>query len=167
MGDPSVIPVLRRSPKEGIGYPLQYSWASMVLKKVKNPPAMWETWFDPWVGNIPWRRAWQPTPVFLPGESPWATGHEVAESDMTERLSTALSAGQGGRMSHSIPSFPQHGIGVTWRQGGESPGDHSGVRCQIPGRQWQWCCLGESMETRGHIFWVGTLNQQHPLRSVS
>ena len=27
--------------------------------------------FDPWVGKIPWRRAWQPTPVFLPGESPW------------------------------------------------------------------------------------------------
>jgi len=28
-------------------------------------------WFDPWVGKIPWRRAWQPTPVFLPGESSW------------------------------------------------------------------------------------------------
>ena len=27
--------------------------------------------FDPWVGKIPWRRAWQPTPVFLPGEFPW------------------------------------------------------------------------------------------------
>ena len=26
---------------------------------------------DPWVGKIPWRRAWRPTPVFLPGESPW------------------------------------------------------------------------------------------------
>ena len=39
---------------------------------VKNPPAqqeMQETWLDPWVGKIPWRRAWQPTPVFLPGES--------------------------------------------------------------------------------------------------
>ena len=30
---------------------------------------MRETWFDPWVGKIPWRRKWQPTPVFLPGES--------------------------------------------------------------------------------------------------
>ena len=28
--------------------------------------------FNPWVGKIPWRRTWQPTPVFLPGESPWA-----------------------------------------------------------------------------------------------
>ena len=27
--------------------------------------------FDYWVGKIPWRRMWQPTPVFLPGESPW------------------------------------------------------------------------------------------------
>ena len=27
--------------------------------------------FDPWVGKISWRRAWQPTPVLLPGESPW------------------------------------------------------------------------------------------------
>ena len=28
-------------------------------------------WFDPWVRKIPWRRAWQPTSVFLPGKSPW------------------------------------------------------------------------------------------------
>ena len=27
--------------------------------------------FDPWVGKIPWRKTWQPTPVFWPGESPW------------------------------------------------------------------------------------------------
>ena len=50
--------------------------------------------FDPWVGKTTWRRAWQPTPVFLPGEShgqrslvgysPW--GHK--ESNMTEWLST-------------------------------------------------------------------------------
>ena len=31
-------------PGEGIGYPLQYSWASLVAETVKNPPAMWETW---------------------------------------------------------------------------------------------------------------------------
>ena len=47
---------------------------------------------DSWVGKIPWRRQWQPTPVFLPGESngwislagysPWG----LRESDPTERL---------------------------------------------------------------------------------
>ena len=49
--------------------------------------------FDPWVGKVPWRRAWQPTPVFLPGEShgqrtlegynPWG----CKELDMLKRLS--------------------------------------------------------------------------------
>ena len=43
-GDPGLIPVSGRSPGEGIGYPLQYSWASPVAQLVKNPPAMWETW---------------------------------------------------------------------------------------------------------------------------
>ena len=33
-----------RSAGEGIGYPLQYSWASLVAQTVKNPTAMWETW---------------------------------------------------------------------------------------------------------------------------
>ena len=64
-------------------------WASQVALLVKNPPA---NVFDLWVRNIPWRRAGQPTPVFLPGESrgqrslvgysPW--GHK--ESDMTKGL---------------------------------------------------------------------------------
>ena len=48
---------------------------SWVTQTVKNLPAMQETQkrcgFDPWVRKIPWRRAWQPTPVFLPRESPW------------------------------------------------------------------------------------------------
>ena len=39
-GDPSSIPGLGRSPGEGKGYPLQYSWASLVAQTVKNPPAM-------------------------------------------------------------------------------------------------------------------------------
>ena len=37
---------------------------------VKTMPAMWETGVQSWAGKIPWRRAWQPTPIFLPGESP-------------------------------------------------------------------------------------------------
>ena len=43
-GDPSLIPGLGRSPGEAIGYPLQYSWTSLVAQLVKNLPAMWETW---------------------------------------------------------------------------------------------------------------------------
>ena len=52
-GDPSLISGLGRSSGEGIGYPLQYFWASLVAQLVKNPPAMQETrvrslgWEDP------------------------------------------------------------------------------------------------------------------------
>ena len=42
-GDPSSMPGSGRSAGEGIGYPLQYSWASLVAQPVKNPNAMWET----------------------------------------------------------------------------------------------------------------------------
>ena len=59
---------------------------------VKNLLAVRETGFNPWVRKIPWRREWQPTPLFLPREfhgqrslvsySPW--GHK--ESDTTEQL---------------------------------------------------------------------------------
>ena len=67
-------------------------WQSLV-QTVKNLPAMQETRL-PWVGKIPWRREWQPTPVFLPGEShgqrslvgysPWG----CKESDTTEMTNT-------------------------------------------------------------------------------
>ena len=43
-GDLGLIPGSGRSAGEGIGYPLQYSWASLVAQLVKNPPAVKETW---------------------------------------------------------------------------------------------------------------------------
>ena len=42
--DPGSISGSGRSAEEGIGYPLQYFWASLVAQLVKNPPAVWETW---------------------------------------------------------------------------------------------------------------------------
>ena len=55
--DPSSIPGLGRSAGEGTGYSLQYPWASLLARLVKNLPAMQETW----VGKIPWRRKRLPT----------------------------------------------------------------------------------------------------------
>ena len=46
-------------------------WASLLAQLVKNRLKCRRPQFDSWVGKIPWRRAWQPIPVFLPGESPW------------------------------------------------------------------------------------------------
>ena len=116
-GDPCLIPGSGRSPGEGIGYPLQYSWGSLVVQMVKNLPAMLGTWVNPWVEKTPWRRAWPPTPVFLPGESPWmekpsglkslgsqrighdwATKHSKAQR-VPESFQLVLVATQGGTCS--------------------------------------------------------------------
>ena len=45
-GDPGSIPELEKSPGEGISYPFQYPWASLVAQMVKNPPAMQEIWLE-------------------------------------------------------------------------------------------------------------------------
>ena len=63
-GHHALIPGLRKSPGEGIGYPLQYSWASLVAQLVANPPAIGRSGFNPWVGKMPRRREKLPTPVF-------------------------------------------------------------------------------------------------------
>ena len=76
--DMGLIPGSGRSPGGRNAYPLQYSCLgnpidrgdgrARVHRMAKNPPAR-RCGFYPWVGKIPWRRAWQPTPVFLPGKS--------------------------------------------------------------------------------------------------
>ena len=52
-GNPSSIPVLGRYAGEGIGYPLQYSWATLVAELVKNLPEMRETWVPSLVWKYP------------------------------------------------------------------------------------------------------------------
>ena len=57
-GDPSLIPASRRSPGEGIGYPLQYSWASLVAQMLKNLPEMQETWVQSLGWEDPLKEVW-------------------------------------------------------------------------------------------------------------
>ena len=85
------IPGSGRSPGEGTGYSLQYSWASLAAQLVKSLQCG-RPGFDPWVGKISWRRQRLPTPVFWPGEfqglySPWArrVGHSWATFTFTSR----------------------------------------------------------------------------------
>ena len=54
-GDPSLIFGLGGSPGEGIGYPLQYSWASLLSQLVKNPTTMRETWLQ----SLDWEDSWE------------------------------------------------------------------------------------------------------------
>ena len=85
--DPSSIPGSGRSTGEGIGYPLQYSWASLVAQLVKNSPALQKTWIE----KIPWRRERLPTLVFWPREfHALYSPRGCKESDTTERLSLHL-----------------------------------------------------------------------------
>ena len=77
VGDPGLIPGSERSSGEGIGYPLQPSWASFVAQLVKNPPAMWETW----VQSLDW-------------ENPLEKGKATHSSILTRRIPwTVLSMG--------------------------------------------------------------------------
>ena len=81
-----MFPGLGRSPGEGMGYSLQYSWVSLVAQMVKSSPAMWETW----VQSLGWEDSLEqgngkPTLVFLPenlkDRGAWqATVHGVPKS---------------------------------------------------------------------------------------
>ena len=70
-GDLSLIPGWGRSHGEGIGYPLQYYWASLVTQMVKNSSVMWETWVRSLGWEDPLEEGVATTPVFWPRESPW------------------------------------------------------------------------------------------------
>ena len=92
-GDPSWISGSGRSPGEGIGYPLQYSWASLVAQMVKNLLAMWETWVRSLGWENPLQKGTATHSSILAWRIPWAeeTGRLQSmglhsRSDMTEQL---------------------------------------------------------------------------------
>ena len=85
-GHSSLIPGSGRSPGERIGYPLQYSWASLVAQTIKNPPAMLEIWVQALGWEDPLEEAMATHSSIVAGESPmdrgaWrATVHGVAKN---------------------------------------------------------------------------------------
>ena len=70
-GDTSSIPGSRRSPGEGISYPLQYSWASFVAWLVKNLLAMWETWVQSLDWEDPLDKGMATHSTILAWKTPW------------------------------------------------------------------------------------------------
>ena len=84
--NPGLILGREDSLKKGRGYPLQYSWASLVAQAVNNPPAMWETWVQSlgWEDRLEEGMATHSS--ILAWRSPrnggawWATAHGVTKS---------------------------------------------------------------------------------------
>ena len=90
-GDLDSIPGLGRSAGEGIGYPLQYSWVSLVAQLVKNPPAMRETWIRSLGWKDPLEKGKAIRSSILAWRIPW-TVHGVAKSQIRlNRLSLPTS----------------------------------------------------------------------------
>ena len=90
VGDPGSIPGLGRSPGEGIGYPLQYSWASLVAQLVKNSPAMRETWV--------WSLGWE----------------DPLEKEMAAHSSVLACRIPGTGEPGGLPSTGSHRVGHNW-----------------------------------------------------
>ena len=125
-------------------------WASQLALAVKNPPAsagdIKRCRIDPWVGKIPWRRNWQPTPGFLPGEShgqrnlegysPWG----CEESDTTEAANTFTSKKKGwGKLKIMTPS--------TMHPGGPCSPGKSGLYTR--------CLTADPKMGATHLGWMG------------
>ena len=70
-GNPGSIFGSGRSAGEGIGYPLQYSWASLVAQLVKNLPAMWDTWVRPLGWEDPLQKGKATQSNILAQRIPW------------------------------------------------------------------------------------------------
>ena len=136
--------------------------ASQAALMIKNPPANagdMRCGFDPWVrnipwrrGKIPWRRAWRPTPVSLPGESPWTEELGGLQSMQSERVGHDWSALACGRMHfaqnwknpHMKWEISSHtarenlaGLSLQFRRGTELWEKHDGVRVRIHICNWK------------------------------
>ena len=76
------------TPGEGIGYPLQYSWASLMAQLVKNPPATWETWV--------WSLGW---------EDPLEKGKATHSSILAWRIPCTVQSMGSQRVRHDWVTF--------------------------------------------------------------
>ena len=95
--DPSLIPGSGRPPGEGIGNPLQYSWASLVAQMVKNLPTMWEAW----VQSLGWEDTLEKGKATHSSILTWRIPWSHKESDTTEQLSLSLS-------TYPSPAIPKN-----------------------------------------------------------
>ena len=127
-----------RSPREGIGYPLQYSWASLVAQMVRNPPSMQETW----VRSLGWE--------------------DPLEEDMATH-SSILSCLKNPHGQRSLAATV-HGVtkSWTWLSNWAQHTAQSELLGSIQTRRWNEMKLGDTTSTRVvSICWIFSLKQSH------
>ena len=95
-----------------------WPWGLPTWLSGKEPACQcWRSQFDPWVGKIPWRRKWKPTPVFLPGKSygqrslegysPW--DHKNSHTRLSDSVKFSRSVVSDSVTAWtSMPGFPIH-----------------------------------------------------------
>ena len=85
-GDPILIPVWGRSPREGMGCLLQYSWASLVAQTVKNLPAIQKTWVQSLGWEDPLEKRMATHSSILAWRIPWTEEPGKIQSMGSQRL---------------------------------------------------------------------------------
>ena len=100
---------------------------SLVVQTVKNSlPQCGRPEFDPWVGKMFWRRAWQPTLVFLPGESPWtekpgglqSMGLQRVGHDWANKHTQHIRRGRGHQRKRKLRKGKEFSVAEeSWRGG--------------------------------------------------
>ena len=96
-GDPSLIPGSGKSAGEGIGYPLQYSWTSLVAQLVKNLPTVHETWV--------WSLGW---------EDPLEKGKATHSSTLAWSIPWTIQSMGSHRVRHNWVTFTLNYQGYAW-----------------------------------------------------
>ena len=97
VGDPSLIPGSGKSAGEGIGYPLQYSWTSLVAQLIKNLPTMHETWV--------WSLGW---------EDPLEKRKATHSSILAWSIPWTIQSMGSQRVRHNWVTFTLNYQGYTW-----------------------------------------------------
>ena len=147
---PRILSAFKGAEPERLRYRIQASSPSTLgIPSVKNLLAIQETqemWFSPWIRKIPWRRKWQPTPVFSPGESHGMRNlvgyspQSHKESDVTEQSTHSICFRL--KISQSFPLTSPH----------PSTG-------QVPFGWWHWKIKGLQLCSQGwpeqHGTWEG------------
>ena len=102
-----MIPRLGRSAGERLGYPLHYSWASLLAQLVKNPPGMWETWVRSLGEEDPLEKGMVIHSSILAWRILWTQGAWSATVHRVTKISYNFQASLVAQMVNNLPAMQE------------------------------------------------------------